>query len=358
MIGVAGTIQNNKVVMGKCKFMTDRVDLVNDNRSFDTEKGENILSAALRQGIVIPHNCRSGICGSCMGLLHSGKVDHGTHRLPALSKEKEQQGYVLCCKAKTKTNIRLQVETIDAVANIEIKTLTCRVKHMQKLADDVMLLELKLPPHEKFEFCAGQYLDFLLPATKRRSFSLAHSPTNSETIQLHIRHVPGGAFTGKVFNEMKVKDLLRIQGPFGTFIMRDHSRPAILIAGGTGLAPLKSMLEVVREHGCERPLHLYWGVRARKDLYFDGQLKQWDKDLDCLYYTPVLSEPDAADDWQGVRGWVHEAVIADFPDLAGLDVYASGPPPMINAIQQSFPGQGLEQGRLYFDSFEYSNDGE
>ncbi len=338
--------------------MTDRVELVNDNRSFDAEKGENILSAALRQGIVIPHNCRNGICGSCMGLLHAGKVDHGRDRPRALSEEKEQQGYMLCCKAVAKSDIRLEVETIDAVANIEIKTLPCRIQQLLKLADDVMLLELKLPPHEKFEFRAGQYLDFLLPGSKRRSFSLAHSPTNSETIQLHIRHVPGGFFTGKVFNEMKEKDILRIQGPYGTFIMRDDKRPAILIAGGTGLAPLKSMLEVVRECGCDRPLHLYWGARARKDLYFDGQLQEWGEQLDCLHYTPVLSEPDAADDWQGATGWVHEAVMADFPDLAGLDVYASGPPPMINAIQQSFPAQGLEQGRLYFDSFEYANDGE
>jgi CDP-4-dehydro-6-deoxyglucose reductase len=336
--------------------MTDRVVLVNDNRSFDTEKGENILSAALRQGIVIPHNCRNGICGSCMALLHAGAVDHGTERPRALSEEKEQQGYILCCQAIAKSDLRLQVETIDALADIEIKTLPCRVKNLQKLADDVMLLELKLAPHEKFEFHAGQYLDFLLPGAKRRSFSMAHSPTNSETIQLHIRHVPGGVFTSRVFNEMKQKDMLRIQGPFGTFILRDEARPAILIAGGTGLAPLKSMLEVVRESGCKQSLHLYWGARAKKDLYFDGQLKQWTEELDCLSYTPVLSEPDVADNWQGATGWVHEKVLKDFPDLADLDVYASGPPPMINAIQQSFPDQGLQQGRFYFDSFEYASE--
>lgn len=336
--------------------MTDTVVLVNDNRSFDTEKGENILSAALRQGIVIPHNCRNGICGSCVGLLHAGAVDHGTERPRALSEEKEKQGYILCCQATAKSDIRLQVDTIDAVADIEIKTLPCRVKNIQKLADDVMLLELKLPPHEKFEFLAGQHLDFLLPGGKRRSFSMAHSPTDSDSIQLHIRHVPGGAFTGRVFNEMKQKDMLRIQGPFGTFILRDEVRPAILIAGGTGLAPLKSMLEVVRESGCRQALHLYWGARARKDLYFDEQLKQWAEELDCLSYTPVLSEPDVAENWSGATGWVHEAVLKDFPDLAGLDVYASGPPPMINAIQQSFPAQGLQQGRFYFDSFEYASE--
>ncbi len=340
--------------------MTDSVELVNDKRRFDTEDGENILSAALRQGIVIPHNCRNGFCGSCMGLLHGGKVEYeGDERLPALSEEKEKEGYILCCKAITKGDVRLQVETIDAVADIEIKTLPCRVNRLEKMADDVMLVELKLPPHEEFVFHAGQYLDFLLRDGRRRSFSMANSPLKEGVIELHIREVPDGFFTGQVFNEMKEKDMLRIQGPFGTFILRDDSsRPAILIAGGTGFAPLKSMLEKVRAEGCDRPLQLYWGARAGRDLYFDKQLKQWAEELDCLTYSPVLSEPETADDWPGATGWVHEAVLADFPDLAGLDVYASGPPPMINAIKQSFPAQGLEQGRLYFDSFEYANDGE
>ena len=339
--------------------MTDKVELVNDDRSFATQAGENILAAALRQGIVIPHNCRNGFCGSCMGLLHSGDVEYeGDERPKALSEEKENEGYILCCKAETKTDIKLEVETIDAVADIEIKTLPCRVHGLKKLASDVMLMELKLPPHEKFEFRAGQYLDFLLRDGRRRSFSMANSPSTGDLIELHIREVPGGSFTGQVFNEMAEKEMLRIQGPFGTFIMRDdNSRPAILIAGGTGFAPLKSILEKVREEGCDRPLHLYWGARAIKDLYFDEELKEWTEEIDCLSYTPVLSEPDAGDGWHGASGWVHEAVIADFPDFNGFDVYASGPPPMINAIQKSFPENGLEQGHLYFDSFEYANDG-
>ena len=340
--------------------MTHKVELVNQHRSFATETGENILSAALRQGIVIPHNCRNGFCGSCMGLLHRGEVDYGgEENLKALSEEKAKQGYILCCKAVTKSDIQLEIETIDAVADIEIKTLPCRVHRLTKLADDVMLMELKLPPHEKFEFHAGQYLDFLLRDGRRRSFSMANSPSSNELIELHIREVPGGSFTGQIFNEMKEKDMLRMQGPFGTFILRsDNSRPAILIAGGTGLAPLKSILEKVREEGCERPLHLYWGARAIRDLYFDEELREWTEDLDCLSYTPVLSEPDAGDGWTGATGWVHEAVMSDFPDLKGFDVYASGPPPMINAIQKSFPENGLEQGHFYFDSFEYANDGD
>ena len=182
------------------------------------------------------------------------------------------------------------------------------------MADDVMLLELKLPPHEKFEFLAGQYLDFLLRDGRRRSFSMANSPSSDVGIELHIREVPGGFFTAQVFNEMKEKDMLRIQGPFGTFLLRnDSSRPVIMIAGGTGFAPLKSMLEEVREQGCDRPIHLYWGARAARDLYFDKELKLWVEALDCLTYTPVLSEPDEAEIWSGATGWVHEKVMEDFP---------------------------------------------
>ena len=339
--------------------MTHKVELVNQQKNFATEAGENILSAALRQGIVIPHNCRNGFCGSCMGILHSGEVEYeGEEKPQALSQEKEKEGFILCCKAMTTSDIQLEVETIDAVVDIEIKTLPCRVHRLTKLADDVMLMEIKLPPHEKFEFLAGQYLDFLLRGSRRRSFSMANSPSSNDVIELHIREVPDGSFTGQVFNEIKEKDMLRIQGPFGTFIMRsDNSRPAILIAGGTGLAPLKSMLEKVREEGCDRPLHLYWGARAIRDLYFDEELREWTEELDCLSYTPVLSEPDAGDGWTGATGWVHEVVMSDFPDFNGFDVYASGPPPMINAIQKSFPENGLEQGHFYFDSFEYASDG-
>ncbi|MCK5359900.1 MAG: CDP-6-deoxy-delta-3,4-glucoseen reductase [Gammaproteobacteria bacterium] len=339
--------------------MTDKVNLVNDSRTFNTEAGENILSAGLRQGIVIPHNCRNGFCGSCMGLLHSGTVEYeGDEKPRALTAEKEGEGYVLCCQAHTKGDIELEVDTIDAVADIEIKTLPCKVKGLQKMADDVMLLEIKLPPHEKFEFISGQYLDILLRDGRRRSFSMANQAAADGVIELHIREVPGGYFTGQVFNEMKEKDMLRIQGPFGTFILRDDStNPIIMIAGGTGFAPLKSMLEDVRVNGCDRAIHLYWGARAVSDLYFDEQLQQWLQELDCLSYTPVLSEPVKGDNWAGATGWVHEKVMQDYPDLAGMDVYASGPPPMINAIQESFPKNGLQAGHLYFDSFEYANDG-
>lgn len=338
--------------------MTDKVELVNEDKTFVTETGETILGAALRHGIVIPHNCRNGFCGSCMGLLSSGEVEYSNGRPQGISEQQQQEGYILCCQATTRGDVRLQVETIDAVADIEIRTLPCRVSRLEKLSSDVMLMELKLPPHENFVFIPGQYIDILLRDGRRRSFSMANPPSVSDRIMLHVREVPGGSFTSEVFREMKLKDMLRIQGPFGTYILReDAPRPAVMIAGGTGLAPVLSILEQAREHGCDRDMHLYWGVRSEQDLYYHRQLQDLSGELDCLSYKAVLSEPESAGKWTGATGWVHETVMADFPDLTGMDVYASGPPPMIEAIQDSFPAVGLEQGHFYFDSFEYASDG-
>ena len=338
--------------------MTDKVELVNDNKTFVTEQGESVLAAALRQGIVIPHNCRNGFCGSCMGLLQSGEIEYEGDRPQGLSEQQQEEGYILCCRAMTRGDIRLDVETIDAVADIEIRTMPCRVSRLEKLSKDVMLLELKLPPHEVFEFRAGQYIDILLRDGRRRSFSMANSPSMTDRIELHVREVPDGSFTAHVFSEMQEKDMLRIQGPFGTYILReDKTRPVIMIAGGTGLAPVKSILDEMHEQGCDRDVHLYWGVRSQGDLYLDQSIRQLAEDLECLSYTPVLSEPAEGDNWTGATGWVHQAVMSDFADLRGMDVYASGPPPMIDAIRENFPGIGMEQGHFYFDSFEYASEG-
>jgi len=337
--------------------MTDRITLAGDDgRHFEAGRDETLLAAALRQGIVIPHNCRNGFCGSCKGRVLSGEVDRGEVNPAVLDAQEAADGYVLCCRARPLGDITLEVETIATAGDVEIKTLPCRVQYMERLSDDVMRIDLKLPPNEALAFHAGQYIDILLPDGRRRSFSMASSPAVGNLLELHIRHVPGGEFTGRVFRQMQPKEMLRIQGPFGTFFLRDVPEPAVLIGGGTGLAPLKSMLEEVREQGCLRPLHLFWGVRARADLYLHDILRRWAEELECLTYTPVLSEPAPGDDWQGATGWVHEAVLAAFPDLTGFEVYASGPPPMIEAIRAAFPRHGLAPGRLYYDSFDYAED--
>lgn len=338
--------------------MTDTVTISNSGETFAAEQNEHLLDAALRAGVVIPHNCRNGFCGSCRARVISGDVDRGEIKPEVISDEEQGKGYILCCQAKTLSDVAIEVETIDAIADIEIKTLPARIKRLEKLSHDVMLMELSLPPNESLRFRAGQYIDILLRDGRRRSFSMANTPAQGNLLEFHIRKVPGGHFTTQVFEELNEKDILRLQGPFGTFFIRDDSQqPAILIGGGTGLAPLKSIIEQVMEDGCDRPLHLFWGVRTVEDLYMDEEVNTWADGLECLKYTPVLSEPQVSENWQGATGWVHEAVTEAYPDLSDYDVYASGPPPMIDAILKLFPHHGLKEDRLYYDSFEYTSDG-
>jgi CDP-4-dehydro-6-deoxyglucose reductase len=252
----------------------------------------------------------------------------------------------------------IEAQEIAAIRGIVIRTLPCRVVSMQRLAPDVMALRLKLPQSEKFHFMAGQYIDILLPGGRRRSYSIASAPHDDEFLQLHIRHLPGGLFSGQVFDRMQEKDLLRFRGPLGTFFLReDSARPLILVAGGTGFAPMKSIIEHMLHGGMKRPVHLYWGGRTPHDLYMHDLAQSWTRATDLLRYTPVLSQPVTGDNWQGRTGLAHEAVVQDYPDLSGYDIYASGPPAMIGSARQAFTGRGLPDAAFFSDSFEHARDG-
>lgn len=336
--------------------MAFRIRIESSGREFLAEANETVLAAALRHGVMLPYSCRSGVCGTCKGKLLSGSVDYGVYESKAMSDAERQQGRALFCQAKPLSDLVIEAREIAAAKDIPIRIMPCRVVAMEKLAHDVMQLSLKLAEGQRLQFLAGQYVDILLSGNKRRSFSLATSPLSDELLQLHIRQVPGGFFTGHVFTEMKEKDLLRFQGPFGTFFLREDSdRPAILVAGGTGFAPIKSILEYAFAKGVRRPLHFYWGVRARHDLYRADLPEAWAKAHANFRFVPVLSEPRPEDEWKGRRGWVHQAVAEDYPDLSRYDVYASGPPPMIEALKQMVKKQGLPEDRLYYDSFEFAH---
>ena len=271
--------------------------------------------------------------------------------------DEHNQGKTLFCQAQPKSDLEIKVREITSGQDIEVKTLPCRVEAMELLTHDIMKLELKLPETERLQFLAGQYIEFLLKDGKRRAFSIANAPHDDRYIELHIRHVPDGQFGDYVFDGMKVKELLRLEGPLGSYYLREDSdRPIILVGGGTGFAPLKGMLEHAFQVGMDRPIHLFCGVRALKDLYMDNMVKGWLQQHDNLKYTPVLSDPDEDDDWQGETGFVHEAIIAAYPDLSGYDVYMSGPPPMIKAGMDAFYAHGLPESQIYSDSFEYSDD--
>ncbi len=336
--------------------MSFRVTVPASGHEFDVEQGESVLEAALRQNVGLPYGCRNGACGKCAGELISGEVSYAKE-LNSLALELQQQGKTLFCQACPRGDLEISVREISTSRDIEIKTLPCRVETMERLTHDIMKLELKLPETERLQFLAGQYIEFLLKDGKRRAFSIANAPHDDEFIELHIRHVPDGQFGDYVFDGMKVKELLRLEGPLGSYYLREESkRPIILMGGGTGFAPLKGMLEHAFHVGLDRPIHLFCGVRALRDLYMDMMVKDWLQHHENLKYTPVLSEPQVEDDWQGRTGLVHEVIIEEYPDLSGYDVYMSGPPPMIKAGMDAFYAHGLPESQIYSDSFEYSDD--
>ncbi|MDH5512455.1 MAG: CDP-6-deoxy-delta-3,4-glucoseen reductase [Gammaproteobacteria bacterium] len=336
--------------------MTFKIRSESSGREFDAQEKETVLAAALRQGVMLPYSCRNGACGSCKGKLLSGKVDYGTYESRAMNEAEKEKGYALFCQARPLSDLVIEVKEVAAARDIPIRIMPARVVKMEKLADDVMRLSLKLAEGQRLQYLAGQYIDILLSGNLRRSFSLSTSPLSDELLQLHIRHVPGGHYTDHVFQKMKEKDLIRFQGPFGMFFLREDSeRPAILIAGGTGFAPIKSILEYAFAQGIKRPLHLYWGARAKRDLYLADLAQQWAKEHKNFKFTPVLSEPQPEDHWSGRQGWVHEAVAGDHPDLSQHEVYASGPPPMIDAIKAMTKKLRLPEDRLYYDSFEFAH---
>jgi len=315
---------------------------------FGVEEGESVLTAALRQDLVLPYGCRNGACGSCKGRIVEGQVDYGVYQKKALTQDERAQGKALFCQAKPLTDLVIEARTIGAAKDIQIRTLPCRVQKMERLADDVMVLYLKLPANERLQFLAGQYIEFLLKDGSRRSFSMGHAPHDDELIQLHVRRVAGGQFTDHVFGKMKERDILRFEGPLGTFFLReDSAKPIVFVASGTGFAPIKSIIEHALHKGVTRPMVLYWGGRRPKDLYMDALAKQWP-----IKYVPVASDALPEDSWTGRTGFVHRAVMEDLPDLSAHQVYACGVPVMVDAARRDFTREcKLPEEEFFADSF-------
>ena len=334
-----------------------RVTLLPSGQSLSVEDDETLLDAALRAGLNLPHSCKGGHCSSCRARLRDGRVRYPLGRPLGLLEEEERDGYVLLCQAHAASeDLAVEVREIRPPApDVHLKSVPCRIERMELLTPDVMAVFLRLPQNEPFHFAAGQYVDIMLPQNRRRSFSIANPPHDAKFIELHIRRVASGEFTQQLFSGMKEKTLLRIEGPLGQFWLRESSRrPALLIGGGTGYAPLRAILRHVLERGRPRPLHLYWGAQREQDLYEDAQVRQWCAQHPQLRYTPVLSDP--APGWSGRRGLVHAAALADHPDLSHFDVYASGPPTMVEAVRHEFGERGLPAAQLFFDSFDYAPD--
>ena len=324
---------------------------------FDARPDESILDAALRDNRIYPYGCRSGVCGACKCSLVSGSVDYGNHEDFALSEDEKAAGKLLICQAIALEDVVIDADEVMTGENIQIKMLPCRIGRMELLAEDVMRLYLTLPRSQDFNFIPGQYIDLLMKDGQRRSFSIASQPEQirDDGLELHIRLVPDGQFTPRVFKGIKERDLLRLEGPFGTyFLQSEPDRRVIMVAGGTGFAPIKGLIEAAMAEDPDRHIHLFWGARDRQDLYLDALPSEWVTRYPNFRYTPVLSE-STSDSWQGATGFVHEAVIAAYEDFSAFDVYASGPPVMVDAVRDSLSNRGMSIQSFHFDAFDFAH---
>ncbi len=336
--------------------MSMTVTLQPSGRSFSTQRDEPVLAAALRAGVGLPYGCKDGACGSCKCRLIEGRVIHGAHQLKALSVEEEEQGYVLTCCAAPQTDLVLEARTVAGVGEMPVRRMPARVSRLEKPATDVAILTLQLPASDALRYLAGQYIDIMLPDGSRRSYSMANAPHtqgDKPWIELHIRHLPGGLFSDKVFGSMKEKDILRIEGPFGSFFLREDSpKPIVLLASGTGFAPIKAIIEHMQHKGITRPATLYWGGRRPSDLYMHNWVLEQVAKMPNLRYVPVVSNALPEDAWQGRTGFVHQAVLQDTPDLSAYQVYACGAPIVVDSARADYTGQaGLPADEFYADAF-------
>jgi len=331
-----------------------RVRLVPQERSVEADSEQSILEAARSAGINLPHSCKSGHCGSCRARLLSGEVSAPALPPLGLSAAEAASGHVLLCQVRALSDVVIEARSVATVSATVIKTLPCRIASLTPLAPDVLRVMLRLPAIEPLDFAPGQYLDVLLPQGGRRSFSIACPPHHSELIELHVRRVPGGCFTESLFGSVREGALLRIEGPLGHFLYHERPQPALMVAGGTGFAPIKAMLAHLLASGSTRPVHLYWGARTARDLYEESLVLEWARQHPQLRFRGVLSHSDSVAREHHRLGWVHECVLAEHATLEPFDVYVAGPPELIQAVRREFPPRGVAPERLQFDSFDYA----
>ena len=317
--------------------MSYRITIQPSGNSFEMTEDDTVLHAALNEGFHLPYGCRNGACGSCKGKLLQGEMDYGTYQSSALSDEERAAGFALFCVGRPRSDLVIESREIGAVKDIVVKKLPCRVQKVDRITDDVAVLHLSLPANERLQFLPGQYIEFILKDGTRKSFSMANAPHDDASVQLHVRHVPGGKFTDHVFNTMKEREIMRFEGPLGSFFLREDSeKPIVFVASGTGFAPIKAILEAAFQKSVQRDMVLYWGGRRPKDLYMADLVEQWVATHPNFRFVPVVSEALPEDNWTGRTGFVHRAVMEDLPDLSGHQVYACGAPPMVEAARHDF----------------------
>jgi CDP-4-dehydro-6-deoxyglucose reductase len=337
--------------------MSFQVTITPSQHQFAVESGQSVLDAALAAGIVLPYSCRSGACSTCKGKVVTGEYEAGPYPAQILAPEEMAAGFTLLCQARPISDLVIESNEVRLASDIQIRKLPSRVQTVERVTPDVAVIKLQLPASEEFRFYAGQYIELILKDGRRRSYSMATAPHAGSPLELHIRHMPGGYFTDHVFGagatQMKEREILRIEGPFGSFFLReDSSKPIVLLASGTGFAPIKAIVDHMAHKQISRPVVLYWGGRRARDLYMHELAASWAQGMADFRYVPVISDALPEDGWTGRTGFVHEAVMHDLPDLSGYQVYACGAPVMVDAARREFVGQcQLPAEEFYADAF-------
>ena len=335
--------------------MSFNVTVQPSGRTYTANADEALLAAAIRSGIGLPYGCKDGACGSCKCKKIEGSVVHGPHQLKALSHEEEAAGFILTCCGVAHSDVVIESRQVTDESAFPVKKMPTRLNSFAKASDDVMVMRLQLPAADVFKYHAGQYVEFLLRNGDRRAYSIANAPhTQAEnpSIELHIRHMPGGKFTDHVFGAMKEKEIMRVEGPFGSFYLReDSSKPMVLLASGTGFAPIKAMIEHMQFKRITRPAVLYWGGRRPADLYMNDWVMARVAEMPNLRYIPVISDALLDDAWTGRTGFVHKAVLQDMADLSAHQVYACGAPIVVDSAQADYLAAGLPAEEFFADSF-------
>lgn len=334
----------------------NKVTIKNSGHTFEVRPSQTVLEAAIQAGINLPYGCRNGACGACKAAVVSGKVMHDDYQGSAMSDAELAAGTALLCCARPLEDLTIECREVGGLAGIKPRVLPARLAKKEQLAHDVIALHLQLPASERLQFKAGQYVEFILKDGKRRAFSIANAPHDNDFLQLHIRIIPDGVFSQYLVNELVEKAILRLEAPFGSFFLReDTDEPIIFVAGGTGFAPVKGMIEHLLHHNTKREIILYRGARQLRDLYLHDLCEKWAALVPNITYIPVLSEATDADNWQGRTGLVHQAVLDDFKVLSGYQAYACGAPPMVDIAHQTFIQQGLQADAFFSDAFTFAN---
>ncbi len=337
--------------------MSFQITIQPSQHQFPADPDKSVLDAALAAGILLPYSCRSGACSTCKARVVSGTVEAGNTAAQILTPEEIHEGFTLLCQARATSDLVIESKEIRLASDIQIRKLPSRVTSMTRPTTDVAVLQLQLPATESFRFYAGQYVEIILKDGKRRSYSMANPPHSAAALELHVRHLPGGLFTDHVFGvgatQMKEREILRVEGPFGSFFLREDSDlPIVMVASGTGFAPIKAIVEHMTHQHIHRPVTLYWGGRRPADLYMDALAKQWAQSIPDFTYIPVVSDALPEDAWTGRTGFVHRAVMDDFPSLMGHQVYACGAPIVVESARREFVAQcGLPDEAFFADSF-------